>query len=120
MNSMKDVDKLEHLSYKQLNQLYNKYFSLGYLNTDINAKLALISLIGYIVKELKKKNPDVTYYGVTTKLAEGTGLPEELVWALAIIVEDFSYQCTDFPTFGMKQGQMISKIKEILSMYLPF
>ena len=52
---MKDVDKLEHLSYKQLNQLYNKYFSLGYLNTDINAKLALISLIGYIVKELKKK-----------------------------------------------------------------
>ena len=58
---MKDVDKLEHLSYKQLNQLYNKYFSLGYLNTDINAKLALISLIGYIVKELKKKNRFVDF-----------------------------------------------------------
>lgn len=117
---MTDLEKKERPTYKKLANIYSKYFSLGYLNTDINLKFALISLIGYIVNELKKKNPDITYYSTIFKLAEGKGLPEEFLWSLSIITEDFCYQCTEFPTFGMKPPQMVSKIKEILGMYLPF
>ena len=31
------------------------------------------------------------------------------------MVEDFSYECTDFPTFGLKPKEMTAKIKEILN-----
>jgi hypothetical protein len=117
---MTDLEKKEYPTFKQLSNLYKKYFTLGYINADINLKFALISLIGYIVNELKKKKPDVTYYSVIMKMAEGSGLPEELLLALSIICEDFAYQCTEFPTFGMKPPQMVAKIKEILNMYVPF
>ena len=117
---MTDLEKKEYPTFKQLSNLYKKYFTLGYINADINLKFALISLIGYIVNELKKKKPDVTYYSVIMKMAEGSGLPEELLLALSIICEDCAYQCTEFPTFGMKPPQMVAKIKEILNMYVPF
>ena len=70
--------------------------------------------------ELKKKNPDVTYFSVLTKITSGLGIPEEFIWAIAIVSEDFAYGCTEFPTFGMKPNQMVNKIKEILSLYVPF
>lgn len=117
---MKDFEKLDKLSYKQLAQLYNKYFSLGNLGGNINLKFALISLLGNIVTQLKKKNPDVTYYEILNKIATGTGAPDEFIQVVAIIAEDFAYNCTDFPTFDLKPKEMITKIKEILNMYLPF
>ena len=41
--------------------------------------------------------------------------------ALAILVEDLSYGCTKIDTCGMKTSQeIINKIKEILSQWLPF
>lgn len=117
---MLDQKKLTSPSYLQLTDYYSKHFSLGYINSDINVKFALISLIGYIVTELKKKNPDVTFYTTVHKLAEGSGIPEELEYAIAIIAEDFAYQCKTFPTFGMQPSQMVAKIKEILNLYMPF
>jgi len=115
---MRDQEKT--ISFKELSKFYVDHYSLGYLNTNINVKFALISLIGHVVYKLKEKNPDVTYYSVVHKLAEGKGLPEELEWAIAIIAEDFSYQCTEFPTFGLEPKQIVAKIKEILGSYLPF
>lgn len=117
---MRDSEKMSTLTYRQRNDLYKRLFSLGYINSDINEKLALVALIGYTVMKLKEKKPDVTYYQVVRKLAEGLGLPEEFEWALAIVVEDFSYNCTDFPKFGLKDSQIVAKIKDILNKYVPF
>lgn len=107
-------------TYKQLEVYYKRYFSTGHLAADINMKFALISLIGYIVYNMKKKNPDVSYYEVCNKLMEGLGFEEVNVKCLAIMAEDFSYGCTDFPTFGIKPKEMPEKIREILKKYMPF
>ena len=107
-------------TYRQLQELYKRYFSTGNLAADINMKFALISLIGYIVYTMKKKKPDVSYYEVCYKLAEGLGFTELQIKGLAIMVEDFSYGCTDFPTFGLKPKDMPGKIREILQKYMPF
>ena len=107
-------------TYRQLEAIYNNYFSLGKIASNINEKFALISLIGYIVHNMKKKKPDVTYYQVVYKLSEGLGLSDVEIKALAIMVEDFSYECTEFPTFGLKNKEMTEKIREILSKKMPF
>ena len=108
------------MTFKEMERLYKEHFSTGYLATDINNKFALISLIGYVTTHMKAKKPDVTYYQVIYKLAEGTGLDEKDIYKLAIISEDFAYGCKDFPTFGLSPKEMPKKIKEILSKYLPF
>lgn len=114
--SLKDTDEL---SYKSLQNLYSTYFTLGHINTDVNSKFALISLICYITNRLKSKNPDVTFYQVVYKLAS-TKIPEENIKGLSIMCKDFSYGCTEFPTFGISDKDIPNKIKEILSNWTPF
>jgi hypothetical protein len=105
--------------YKEMERIYNEYFSLGYLNTDISNKFALISLTGYLVYKLKQKSPDVTPYKVLMKIV-GDSIPEDFIKGLSIIVDDFSYMCKEFPTFGIKDKDIPNKIKEILNSYIPF
>lgn len=107
-------------SYNELRSFYKQYFSTGKIAADINMKFALISLIGYIVYNMRKKKPDVSYYEVCYKLMEGLGFEDINVKALSIMVEDFSYECTEFPTFGIPPKEMPKKIKEILQKYMPF
>lgn len=108
------------MGFKLLEAIYNEYFNLGYINVDINTRFALIALICYIVKALKKKKPDVTYYQVVNKLAEGTGTTEDEVKGLAIMCENFGYGCTDIPTFGIKPADMSKTVKDILNKRMPF
>lgn len=110
---------MQNLSYKELKDFYSDNFSLGHLNTDINSKFALISLICYLTEKMKSKYPNVSYYQVVYKLAHGL-IPEESINGLSIICSDFSYGCTSFPTFGIPDKEIPSKIKEILSQWLPF
>lgn len=117
---MRDFEKMSVLTYKERAELFKNLFSLGYINSDINEKLALIALIGYTVMKLKEKKPDVTYYQVVHKLAANCGIPESLEWAIAIISEDFSYGCKDFPKFGLKDSEIVPKIKDIFKRYMPF
>lgn len=105
--------------YDELRRLYSKLFSLGYLNTDINTKFALISLINYVTYQMRQKNPDVTHYKVIKKII-GEELPEDFIKGLAVICEDFSYGCTTFPLFGLKPKEIINTIRDILHKYLPF
>ena len=108
------------MSYKELEAIHSKYFSLGNLNININNKFALISLICYITTSMQKKQPDVTYYQVVNKLAEGTGTTEDEVKGLAIMCENFGYGCTDIPTFGIKPADMSKTVKDILNKRMPF
>lgn len=105
--------------YEEMQRIYNQYFSMGYLNADINTKFALISLVCYITEKLKEKRPDVTHYQVLRKLSEGM-IPEDHIKGLSVICSDFSYGCKEFPTFGIDDKNIPVKIKEILSKWVPF
>lgn len=115
---MKDFERT--ISYKQLAAIYNRYFSIAKLAGNINEKFALISLICWVVYNIRKKRPDVTYYQIINKLAEGTGLNEEEVDKFAIICEDFGYGCNEFPTFGIEPKHIPAKVKELLGKLMPF
>ena len=115
------------MTFRELKQFYADNFSIGYLNppkkedySPFERRLILISLIDYIVYKSKQKNPDTTYYEVITKLSKNLGLPEEFIKGLAIVCEDFAYQCTDFPTFGLKGQDIIKECISILKTYIPF
>lgn len=105
--------------YEDMQRIYNQWFSLGYLNVDINNKFALISLIGYITYKLKLKKPDITSYRVIRQIIKDD-LSEDYIKRLSIIVDDFSYGCKEFPTFGIEDKKIPIKIKELLNSYMPF
>lgn len=54
------------------------------------------------------------------KLSDKLGLPDDFIKGLSIVCEDFGYQCTDFPNFGLKGQDIIKEIRGILNSYLPF
>lgn len=113
------MDIIETPPYQEMQHLYSRYFSLGYLNTDINTKFALISLVGYLCYKLRPKRPDITPYKIIRQIA-GDNLPEDFIKGLSVVVSDFSYGCKTFPTFGIEDKQIPSKIKGILATYMPF
>ena len=109
---MEQIDKLK--------TVYGKYFSLGYLNTDINTKFALISLVNYITAKLNKPNKPVTQLAVLNKINSDLKLPQEFIDGLSIVCEDFAYGCKTFPPFGLEDKKMVATIKNILDKYVPF
>lgn len=104
---------------ESLRETYNAYFSLGHLNTDINTKFALISLINYLTQIVKKKNPFMTQYEVLKQIIKNE-VPDAFCRSLAVVCEDFAYGCTQFPTFGIENKQIPAKVKEILLSWNPF
>lgn len=108
------------MKYKELESFYKEHFSIGNLGSNLETRLALIGLICYVVYKTKQKKPDVTFYQVITKLSERIGLTEDSIKALSIICEDFSYNCTEYPTFGLKGQEIVEKIHELLSNWMPF
>lgn len=108
------------MQYNDLKRLYSEHFSLGYLNVDINSKFALISIICYITYKSKQKYPDINHYQIIMKLSKGIELPDDFIKGLSIICDDFSYGCTEFPTFNLDKESMIKQVREILNSYIPF
>lgn len=111
------------LSYEERKEIYSRYFSLGYLNTDIGSKFALISLICYLTHKLQLKKPEVNCYKVIMKIIdkEAHNYDLDFVTNLSIICDDFMKNTSEFLTFDIKSGkEMAKKIKEILSTYVPF
>lgn len=113
------MDIIETPPYAEMQRMYSRYFSLGFLNKDINTKFALISLINYLVDKVKSKRPDTTHYQIIRKIA-GNDIEEDFVKGLAVVCSDFAYGCKSFPTFGIEDKSIPAKIKEILSDRLPF
>ena len=115
------------MNFNELKRFYSEHYSLGYLNlpatkehSSFERKLILISLINHITYKTKLKNPSITHYEVIMKLSKNLGLPDNFIKGLAIVCEDFSYQCTDFPTFGLKGQDIIKEVISILKSYIPF
>lgn len=114
------------MKYNELRTFYSDYFSLGYINSKASDRsvfenrIVLISLICYVTYKTKLKNPDTTHYEVIMKLSKGLGLPDNFIKGLSIVCEDFSYQCADFPTFGLEGKNILKEIISILKSYIPF
>ncbi len=115
------------MNFNELKRFYAEHYSLGYLNlpaanghSSFERKLILISLINYITYKTKLKNPDTTHYNVILKLSQHLALPDEFLKGLAIVCEDFGYNETEFPTFGLKGQDIVKEVVEILKSYLPF
>lgn len=115
-------------TFDQLNELYQKYFSLRNVDVTIDNKFGLISLICFLTKQARVKKPDATCLQVLEKVNAPTkddpfsACPNNLfIRGLAIICEDYMQTKGDFMTFGMKSSkEMIAKIREILGTELPF
>ena len=105
------------MTYKEMKDIYNENFSLGYLNVDVNNKFAVIALTW----KAKQQKPDITPYKILMQITAKDPLPEKFIKGLAIMCEDFMYGCTEFPTFGIKTpAEMAKQIGKILHEYLPF
>ena len=113
------------MNFNELRKFYSDNYSLGYINSghnrsSIEERFVLISLIDYITYKSKLKNPDTTHYEIIMKLSKNLGLPENFIKGLAIVCEDFSYQCSDFPVFGLKGQDIVKEAVSILKSYIPF
>lgn len=108
------------IKYRELRDIYNEYFGLSNINSDINTKFALISLICYLTNAYKKKKPDVNHYQIVMKLSEGLGLPDNFIKGLSIMCENFAYGCTEFPTFNIPVKEMAKTVRDILKKWMPF
>ena len=103
----------------KLKRVYDKNYSLGFLGRDINTKFALISLICYITYKLSEKHQTITCYDVIKKII-GNNVPDKFINSLSVVCEDFYYECNNFPTFGIPDNEIPSKVREILLSRLPF
>jgi hypothetical protein len=108
------------LSYVALKNMYEQFFSLGYITRKIDEKFAMISLICYITKKAKEKNSDTTYYQIIDKVDENHSLPDNMKKVLAVVCEDFGYGCKEFPLFGLKGKDIIKTLQNIFGCYTPF
>lgn len=109
-------------TYEELEERYS-YYSLSGLNTTIENKFGLISLICFLTQQARKKNPDATCYQVIMKIMDNADNKYTLQFlrGLSIVCSDFMKNTTEFATFGLKSSkEMVSRIKEIIDTWLPF
>ena len=112
---------VSNFTYSELKDLYKRNFTLGYIDSKFENKLALISLTSYITFLARKKDPNATVYSMLKKITkESDCVPDEFLWALSIICEDLMYGADDFPTFGLNTREIIPTIQNLLKKYLPF
>lgn len=116
------MNDLANISFEKLSAIYQKYFTLGYLNTDNNDKLACIALICNVTNELNKKGKNVNCYDVILQI--GKDFPDlvknTFFKSLGVVCQDLMYGCKTFPTFGLELKAMPKAIKKLLDSYRPF
>lgn len=123
-----DMMEVWEPTFEELNEIYQKYFTLKNVGVTIDNKFGLISLVCFLTKQARVKKPDATCLQVLEKVNAPTaedpfsacGNPD-FIRGLAIICEDYMQTKGDFMTFGMKSSkEMVAKIREILGEELPF
>lgn len=116
------MNSLANSSFDKVLKIYTKYFTLGYLNTNLSDKLACIALTCYITNEVRKKGKKVTCYDVLLKI--GKDFPDleknTFLKSLGAICEDLMYGCNTFLDFGIPPKEMPIQLKNLLDKYCPF
>lgn len=116
------MNNLENISFDKLKQIYSKFFTLGYLNSNLSDKLACIALTCYITNEVRKKNKSITCYDILLKIRSDAGEIEKKTFlkSLGAVCDDFMYGCEVFPDFGIPPKEMLKQLKILLDKYCPF
>lgn len=118
-------EAISKLSYREKEDLFSTHLSLGTFSSDtVNDKLVLISLVSILYIKLKEKDSSVTPLKILLKITgqkeDDSGL-YQLLETISLLVNEFSYQCKRADTFGLSSSkQIVNKIKEILSAWIPF
>ena len=114
--------ELQDIDYKKTYAIYQKLFSLSYLNCNLGDKLGVIALTCRITNALKQKNPKVTCYDVLLKVGNKFGDLEKNAFlkSLACICEDMMYGVKDYPDFGVKLSDAPKQLEKLLGNYVPF
>ena len=109
------MNDLENISFDKLLKIYTKYFTLGYLNSNMSDKLACIALTCYITNLVRKKGKKVTCYDILLPvckdwpdLAKNTFLK-----SLGALCEDLMYDCKDFIDFGVSPKEMPKQLRKL-------
>ena len=116
------MNSLANTSFEKVSKIYKKYFTLGYLNTNMSDKLACIALTCYITNEVRKKGKNVTCYDILLKIGHDF-LPSDkktFLKSLGAICEDLMYGCDTFIDFGIPPKEMPKQLKKLLDNYCPF
>lgn len=116
------MNNLQNISFDKLLAIYEKYFSLGYLNTDVSDKLACISLTCYITNELRNKGKKINCYEVLLQIGKDMTKTqkETFLKSLGVICESLMYGNKVFPDFGIKPKDMPKTVQNLLNHYCPF
>lgn len=115
-----------NLTFDEKRELYIQKFSLGTFGAakSVNDKLILISLISLTYMKMKEKKSDITVLEILksiTKQAPDNSYFYQMLESLALMVEDFCYNCETADSCGLKSSQeIVNKIKEILNTWIPF
>jgi len=115
----------ETLDYTDKKDVFTKNFSFGIFNgNNMNDKLVLISLVSLTYIQMKKKKPTITPLEILIQItgnSKDNSFFFKFLESLSIIVEDFSSECKEIDSCGLKTSQeIINKIKELLSLWMPF
>jgi len=119
------VETISDLTYKEKRYVISRVCSLGTFSSDtVEDKLMLISLISTVYMAMKKKDRNITPLKILLKITnqkEDKSAFYNTLEILSLMVEEFSYNCTVANTYGLKtSADIINKIKEILSAWIPF
>lgn len=114
--------ELRELSFEKTLTIYQKFFSLHFLNTNLGDKLAVVAITCYLTNELKKKNNDITCYDILLKVGKDFDEVSKNTFlkSLGAVCQDFMYGVKDFPDFGVKVKDMPKQLKKLLDSYVPF
>lgn len=114
--------ELQDITNDKLQAIYQKLFSLHYLNCNLGDKLGVIALTCRITNALRQKNPKITCYDVLLKIGKDFAEVEKNTFlkSLACICEDMMYGVKDYPDFGVKLSEAPKQLQKLLSNYVPF
>ena len=116
------MNDLQSISFEKVLAIYDKYFSLGYLNTDVSDKLACISLTCYLTNALREKGQNVNCYQVLLQI--GKDMPDlvknTFLKSLGAICESLMYGSKTYPDFGIEPKNMPKQLRQLLDSYCPF
>ena len=114
--------ELSDISFDKTLAIYQKFFSLKFLNSNLGDKLGVIALTCYLTNELKKKNQYITCYDVLLKVGKDFSEVDKNTFlkSLGAICEDFMYGVKELPDYGVKLKDMPKQLKKLLDSYVPF
>jgi len=117
--------RFEELTYGEKTEIYSDIASLGTFSTkDVYEKLILLSLVSLVYLKIKKQQPKTTALDILLKINKGEELTTyyiDMLESIALMVEELTYGCETSNSFGMTDSKdIINKIKEILSTWVPF